>query len=178
MTGYVAFLRAVNVGGTAKVAMAELKALAETIGLGRPRTLLQSGNLVFDAKSTSTAATEKLLEREVAGRFGVKPEIMVRSAKELDAVIARNPFTKEARSDPGRLHVHFLKSPASAVQVAALNGAIKGREAVKGAGAEVFICFPDGAGNSKLTGAVIERHLGARGTARNWNTVIKLSEML
>ncbi|HEX4860459.1 MAG TPA: DUF1697 domain-containing protein [Rhizomicrobium sp.] len=177
MTRYVAFLRAVNVGGTGKVAMAELKALAEEIGLAEPRTLLQSGNLVFASKSSSTAALEKLLEREVAARFGVKPDVVVRSAKEIDAVIARNPFAKEAKNDPGRLHVHFLKSPASAAQVAALNAAIKGREVVKGAGAEVFIYFPDGAGNSKLTGAVVERHLGARGTARNWNTVTKLAEM-
>lgn len=178
MTSHVAFLRAINVGGTGKIAMAELKALAEKIGLSEPRTLLQSGNLVFGSKSTSAAALEKLLEREVAARFGVKPDVMVRSAKELDAVIARNPFAKEARNDPARLHVHFLKSPTSAAQVAALSAAVKGREAVKGAGAEVFIYFPDGAGHSKLTGAVVERHLGTRGTARNWNTVIKLSEML
>ena len=100
LTGYVAFLRAVNVGGTGKVAMAELKALAEKIGLGRPRTLLQSGNLVFDAKSTSTAALEKLLEREVAGRFGVKPDVMVRSAKELAAIIAAQSVS---RRKPGAI---------------------------------------------------------------------------
>jgi uncharacterized protein (DUF1697 family) len=173
----VAFLRAVNVGGTAKVAMAELKALAEDIGLADPRTLLQSGNLVFEAGGKTAAALEKLLEREVAKRLAVETDIMVRTARELKTAMERNPFRKEAKNDPGRLHVHFLKAPASAAAVASLSRWIKGREAVKGAGSEVFIYFPDGAGASKLTNAVIERHLGARSTARNWNTVTKLSEM-
>jgi uncharacterized protein (DUF1697 family) len=173
----VAFLRAVNVGGTGKITMADLKALAEDIGLGDPRTLLQSGNLVFEAGGRSTAALEKLLEREVAKRLAVQTDIMVRTARELKAAMERNPFAKEAKTDPARLHVHFLKGPASAAAVAALSNAIKGREIVKGGGGEVFLYYPDGAGNSKLTNAVIERHLGARGTSRNWNTITKLAEM-
>ena len=172
----VAFLRAVNVGGTAMIAMAELKALAEDIGLAEPKTLLQSGNLVFDAEGKTAAAIEKLLEREIARRLGVETDVMVRTARELKATIARNPFPKEAKSDPSLLHVRFLKTPAGAAAVASLSRAIKGREVVKGAGSEVFIYFPDGAGTSKLTNAVIERHL-ARGTSRNWNTVTKLTEL-
>jgi uncharacterized protein (DUF1697 family) len=173
----VALLRAVNVGGTARIAMAELKALAEDIGLAEPKTLLQSGNLVFEAGGKTAAALEKLLEREIAERLRVETEVMVRTARQLKTTIAGNPFPKEAKNDPSRLHVHFLKIPASAAAVAALSGAIKGREVVKGTGSEVFIYFPDGAGASKLTNAVIERHLGARGTSRNWNTVTKLAEM-
>jgi uncharacterized protein (DUF1697 family) len=173
----VAFLRAVNVGGTGKIAMAELKALAEDIGLADPKTLLQSGNLVFEAGGRSTAALEKLLEREIAKRFAIQPDVMVRTAQQLKATRTRNPFPKEAKSDPARLHVHFLKTPAGAAAIASLNHAIKGREIAKGVDSEVFIYFPDGAGNSKLTNAIIERHLGARSTARNWNTVTKLVEM-
>ena len=173
----VAFLRAVNVGGTARIAMADLKALAEDIGLGDAKTLLQSGNLVFEAGGRSAAALEKLLERGVVERLGVETEIMVRTARELHAAVVRNPFPKEARSDPSRLHVHFLKAPASPAAVTSLAHAIKGREVVKGAGREVFLYYPDGAGASKLTNAVIERNLGARGTSRNWNTLTKLAEM-
>ena len=173
----VAFLRAVNVGGTGKIAMAELKSLAEDIGLADPKTLLQSGNLVFEAGGRPTAALEKLLEREIAKRFAIQPDVMVRTAQQLRAAMERNPFPKEATNDPARLHVHFLKSPIGVTAVASLNSAIRGREIVKGTGSEVFIYFPDGAGNSKLTNAVIERHLGTRGTSRNWNTVTKLSEM-
>jgi uncharacterized protein (DUF1697 family) len=173
----VAFLRAVNVGGTGKIAMAELRTLAEDIGLADAKTLLQSGNLVFEAGTRSAATLEELLEREIAGRLDVKTDVMVRTARQIKAVLARNPFPRQAESDPGHLHVHFLKAPASAAAVASLTAAIRGREIVGGSGGEVFIHFPDGAGASRLTGAVIERHLGARGTARNWNTVTKLAEM-
>jgi uncharacterized protein (DUF1697 family) len=173
----VAFLRAVNVGGTGKIAMADLKALAADIGLGEPKTLLQSGNLVFDTKGKSPAKLESLLEAAIKKRFGIETTVMVRTGAELKAAIAHNPFPKEAKSDPGFLHVYFLKSPTSAEQFAALRAAIKGPETVKGGGHEVFVFYPDGAGHSKLTNVVIERHLGARGTARNWNTVNKLTEM-
>jgi uncharacterized protein (DUF1697 family) len=173
----VAFLRAVNVGGTGKIAMADLKALAAAIGLGDPRTLLQSGNLVFEAGAKSPAALETLLEKEVEARLGLKTVFMVRTAKEMKQILARNPFPAEAKNDPARLHVYFLKADATASAVAALNAAIKGPETAKGKGREIVISFPDGMGNSKLTHAMIEKHLGTRVTARNWNTVSKLVEM-
>lgn len=174
----VAFLRAVNVGGTGRLAMADLKALAADLGLGEPQTLLQSGNLVFDAKGKTPKALEALLEKELASRHDLKCSVMVRNAKELKALADRNPFPKEAKADPARLHVFFLKAAVTAGDVAALNGAIKGGEVAKGHGREVFIHYPDGMGRSKLTGAIVERHLGGPGTARNWNTITKLLEMI
>jgi uncharacterized protein (DUF1697 family) len=172
-----AFLRAVNVGGTGKIAMANLKALAADIGLGDPKTLLQSGNLVFEAGAKSPAALEKLLEKEVESRLGLKTVFMVRTGADMKRVLARNPFPSEAKSDPSRLHVYFLKDDATAAAVTALNAAIKGPETAKGKGREIYISFPDGMGKSKLTHAMIEKHLGTRVTARNWNTVNKLAEM-
>ena len=173
----VAFLRAVNVGGTGKIAMADLKALAADIGLGDPKTLLQSGNLVFETGTKSPDTLEKLLEKEVEARLGLKTVFMVRTGKDMKQILARNPFPGEAKNDPGRLHVYFLKADATASAVAVLNAAIKGRETAKGKGREIYISFPDGMGKSKLTHAMIEKHLGTRVTARNWNTVSKLAEM-
>jgi uncharacterized protein (DUF1697 family) len=173
----VAFLRAVNVGGTGKIAMADLKALAAEIGLGDPKTLLQSGNLVFEAGAKSPASLEELLEREVETRLGLKIEFLVRTGNDLKQIIARNPFPTEAKNDPGRLHVFFLKTDANAAAVAGLNAAIKGRETAKGHGHQIYISFPDGMGESKLTTAMIQKHLGTRVTARNWNTINKLAEM-
>jgi uncharacterized protein (DUF1697 family) len=173
----VAFLRAVNVGGTGKIAMADLKALAADIGLGDPKTLLQSGNLVFEAGAKSPSVLETLLAREVETRLGLKTEFMVRTGAMLKQIIAGNPFPAEAKNDPARLHVFFLKADATAAAVAALNAAIRGRETAKGHGREIYISFPDGMGESKLTTAIIQKHLGTRATARNWNTVTKLAEM-
>ena len=177
MAAAVAFLRAVNVGGTGKIAMADLKALAAAIGLGDPRTLLQSGNLVFEAGAKSPATLEILLEKEVEARLGLRTVFMVRTAKEMKQILAGNPFPAEAKNDPARLHVYFLKAAATASAVATLNAAIKGPETAKGTGREIVISFPDGMGKSKLTHAMIEKHLGTRVTARNWNTVSKLAEM-
>lgn len=172
-----ALLRAVNVGGTGKIAMADLRALAQDIGLADAKTLLQSGNLVFEAAKRLPVALEKLLEKEIATQLAVQTDVMVRDARQLASAIEHNPFPKEAKTDPGRLHVHFLKTPVNTAAVTALTKLIKGRESVKGAGGEIFIYYPDGAGESKLTNAVIERHLGARGTSRNWNTVTKLAAL-
>jgi uncharacterized protein (DUF1697 family) len=173
----IAFLRAVNVGGTGKIAMADLKSLAADIGLGDPKTLLQSGNLVFEAGGKSPAALETMLEREVEARLGLKTDFMVRTGSALKQIISRNPFPVEAKNDPARLHVFFLKTETTAAAVAALNAAIRGREKAIGTGRDIYISFPDGMGESKLTIPMLQKHLGTRGTARNWNTVNKLAEM-
>ena len=170
----VALLRAVNVGGR-MVAMAELKALTADLGLGDPRTLLQSGNLVFRADTGTDAELEAQLEAAIAERLGVRTDVHVRGAADLGQIVARNPFPKEAESDPGHLLVMFLKSSPAAAAVEALQAAVKGRETVRAAGRQAYIVYPDGVGQSKLTNAVIERHIGGLGTGRNWNTVLKLA---
>ena len=169
-----ALLRAVNVGGTGKVPMADLRAMAEKIGLKEPRTLLASGNLVFDAGSRTPAAIEKLLEAACAKTFGLKTEIYVRTHADLARVVARNPFPKEAKDDPGRFVVLFMRDRPDAKAGKALQAAIKGREHVRLDGNHAYIVYPDGQGTSRLTTAMIERHFGCAGTARNWNTVGKL----
>jgi uncharacterized protein (DUF1697 family) len=173
----IALLRAVNVGGNAKVPMAELRAMAEKIGLKNARTLIASGNLVFDAGSRRPAECEKLLEAACAKTFGLKTGIYVRTHADLEKVVARNPFPQEAKDDPGCLVVLFMRTKPAAIAFKELQGWIKGREQVRGDGQHAYFVYPDGQGNSKLTGAVIERHLGCAGTVRNWNTVEKLRAM-
>ena len=174
MTTYAALLRAVNVGGTGKVAMADLRKAVEGIGYKNVRTLLQSGNLIFE---THAKSPEKALEAAFEKAFGFKTDIHVRDGAELAEVIARNPFPKEAKSDPARLHVLFMRKAPTAENFKALDAAIKGPERVRGDGRHAYLHYPDGAGASKLTSAVIARHLGTPGTARNWNTVTKLAAM-
>jgi uncharacterized protein (DUF1697 family) len=174
MSTQIALLRAINVGGNAKVPMAELRAVAEKAGLKNVRTLLQSGNLVFDAGSKAPAASEKLLEKACAAAFGLRTDIYVRVAAELEAIAANNPFKAEAIDDPGHLLVVFMRAAPPAKAFETLQGAIKGRERVRGYRNHAYIHFPDGVGVSKVTPTVIARHLGQPGTARNWNTLCKL----
>jgi uncharacterized protein (DUF1697 family) len=174
MSNYIALLRGINVGGHNAVAMAKLRQLAVDLGFSNPATLLQSGNLVFKAGRRTGTALERLLEQETAKRLSVSVDYLVRTAAEWEAVVAGNPFPQQATDDPGHLVVMFLKTAPPSKSVDALQAAIAGPEIVRGRGKELYIYYPDGIGHSKFTGASIEKKLGSRGTARNWNTVLKL----
>lgn len=176
LTTHVVLLRAVNVGGRGKVAMADLKALASDLGFEAPQTLLQSGNLVFRSEPTA-ADLEALLEREAEKRLGVATNFLVRTADEWARIVAANPYPAMARDAPSRLVVMPMKTTPDAAGLAALRAWIPGRETIEAAGRELYITYPDGIGTPKLTGAVIERRLKTRGTARNWNTVMKLAAL-
>ncbi len=177
MTTYIALLRGINVGGNKKVAMADLRELLNALGFADPRSLLQSGNLVFRSDGRKSADLERLLDAETEKRLGLKTEFFVRTAKEWKAVVESNPFPDEAESDPSHLVVMFLKDAPNPESVEALQAAITGREIVRAAGRQAFITYPDGIGDSRLTNAVIEKKLGTRGTGRNWNTVMKLGAL-
>jgi len=175
---HVAFLRAINLAGKNTVAMADLRAMVESHGHRKAQTLLNSGNVVFECTgSRECAVMERAFEGAAQKTFGFVPDFFVRTADEMRAVVDGNPFPKEAQRDPGHLLVVFLKDAPKPAQVKALQDAIKGREVVRAKGRHAYICYPDGVGRSRLTAALIERHLGTRGTARNWNTVTKLAAL-
>ncbi len=174
MTTYVALLRGINVGGKNKVAMADLRGFLAGLGLADAKTLLQSGNVVFRSEGKTPSALENFLEKETAARLGVSADYMVRSSTEWAKIVATNPFPNEAESDPSHLVVMCLKSTPTPASVKTVQASIKGREILRSHGRELYLVYPDGIGTSKLTGALIERQLGLRGTARNWNTVLKL----
>jgi uncharacterized protein (DUF1697 family) len=175
MTRVIALLRAVNVGGTGKVAMPELCKLLTGLRFTGVKSLLQSGNVVFGCAEPAGAALEAKLEAAVAKKLGVQTAFFVRTAGEWDAIVAHNPYPDAARDDPSHLVVMCFKSALAAKDVAALQAAITGRETVKANGKQAYFTYPDGIGTSKLTNAIIERKLGQAGTARNWNTVLKLA---
>ena len=156
--------------------MADLRSMVSELGFSDVRTLLQSGNLVFRGAGAD-AEVEAALEAESERRFGYQADYFVRTLDEWNAVVSANPYPDEARDDPAHLAVLTLKSPISNAEVAALNAVIKGRERAAGDGRAVYIVYPDGMGESKLTNTVVERALGVRATARNWNTVLKLAAL-
>src|SRR5438477_2419863 len=106
--------------------MAELRDLLTELGLADPRTLLQSGNLVFRSDSRTTAQIEQLLEREASMRLALQTQFFLRTAEEWSRVVARNPFRKEAEHDPGHLVVMYLKDAPGISDVRALQAAVKG----------------------------------------------------
>lgn len=177
MPTYITLLRAINLGAHNRMAMSDLRAMLGRLGLGDPQTLLLSGNAVFKSTTSSSAKLERQLEAASTRHLGVTTDYFVRSAKEWQGIITANPFPKQAKSDPGHLLMMCLRDAPTAAAVNALRGAIKGREVVEAGGRHAYFHYPDGVGRSKLTTAVIEKQLGTRGTARNWNTVLKLGEL-
>ncbi len=170
MTTHAAFIRGINVGGNKQIRMADLKSACESAGLANVRTLLQSGNVVFDCKRGDPAS---IIEKAIAA---MDVRVIARTADELRDVVARNPFG--ADRDPARTIVVFLEKVPSKEALAALAAANKGPEELHASGRELFVYYPDGMGKSKFTNVVIEKKLGMAGTARNWNTVMKVVGMI
>jgi uncharacterized protein (DUF1697 family) len=177
MTIQIALIRGINVGGHQAVAMSDLRDLLTQLGFDGSRSLLQSGNLVLRCGARTGAELESMLEMEAEKRLGLRADFLIRSAKEWRQVVARNPFRREAERDPSHLVVMFLKSAANAKNVQAVQAAITGPETIRADGRQLYIVYPEGIGKSRLTNTLIEKKLGIRGTARNWNTVLKIAAL-
>ena len=162
----IALLRAVNVGGTGKLPMAELKAMAEELGFENVRTYIASGNLLFDT-TLSEAAVKSKLERRLEDYAGKPVGVMVRTAAEMRRVVADNPFAEE----PGnRVVAIFLDERPS---TSALTGHRNmNDERIALGRREIYIHYPDGQGSSRL--AIVSAKTG---TARNMNTIARLAEL-
>lgn len=170
MTTYIALLRAVNLGPHNRVSMRDLVALCKPLGCANAQSILASGNLVFESEATA-AEVEQRLATGVQKKLGVTTDFFVRSAKEWAAIVKANPFTKEAKSDPGHLIVFAFKDAPD------LKNVSRERDVLHVVGRNGYAYYPDGAGRSKLTVGFIEKSLGTRGTGRNWNTTLKLDAL-
>src|ERR1700730_15809343 len=159
----VALLRAINLAGHQPVAMSDLRSLLTELGMRDPQAELQSGNLVFEAGKQTGASLERLIEHELARQLDLRTDVMVRSAAEWAAVVARNPFRSEAARDAARLVVVFLKAKPTTDAFDALRHALVGPEVLPGEGRQAYIVYPDGMGRSRLTAGVIESKLAHRG---------------
>jgi uncharacterized protein (DUF1697 family) len=153
--------------------MTDLRNFLTALGMENVRSLLQSGNLIFESKVRTGSELERFLESEALDRMSLEADFIVRTPEEWKTIIRQNPFRKEAEKDPGHLVVMFLKAEPDVADIVALQGDIRGREVVRAKGKQAYIYFPDGQGRSKLTHPVLEKRLGL-GTGRNWNTVLKL----
>lgn len=166
MTAYVALLRAVNVGGTGKLAMTDLAAMCADAGFTDVKTYIASGNVVFSSslpEAKVRAALDKRLEAYACKPVGV----FIRTAEEMAAVRDNNPFPDE----PGnRVVAIFLEAAPQADALAGLKH--QATEVLKPGTRELYVFYPEGQGSSKL-----QIPSAKAGTARNMNTVVKLAEM-
>jgi uncharacterized protein (DUF1697 family) len=165
MTTYIAFLRGINVGGNVTLPMKELAMLCTALGLTHVRTYINSGNVLFGSARTEEKLVAKL-EQALVEKLGRPIAVMVRTAEELAAIVAHNPFPDAAPAKVGvqltrdRVHKNILKEFT-----------ISGTEEVRLGVREVYIYYPDGMGRSKLKFPTSLKD----GTVRNINTLTKLT---
>ncbi len=163
MPTYVAFLRAVNVGGTGKLPMAELRAMCESIGLTDVRTYIASGNVVFKSR-LSEASVKAKLERCLEDYAGKPVGVLVRTGAELAAVLEGNPFKAAA---PNRTVAIFLDAPPPADALTTVSG--RNTEELALGTRELYVHYGEGMAHSKL-----KIPAAKTGTARNMNTIATL----
>ncbi|MCP2263109.1 DUF1697 domain-containing protein [Promicromonospora thailandica] len=170
-------LRAVNIGPGLRVTSADLRDAADDAGLGDPRTLLNSGNLVATPGTSGAdgpAEAARLVQDRLTERLGRPVAAVGLSAAQLEDIARANPFPAAARDDPSHLQVHVPLGALDEAAVARLDLANAGRELLATAAGVLYVHYADGIGRSRLTSAVIDRAVGAPTTARNWNTITKL----
>jgi uncharacterized protein (DUF1697 family) len=166
MPVFVVLLRAVNVGGTGKLPMGDLKQLCERAGFLNVRTYIASGNVVAERAGAESKA-KAALEDELKAYAGKPVGVIVRTAAEMAEVVANNPFPDRSASQTVAIFLDHAP-PAEALKD------VKGQanEEFHSSAREIYIHYPDGIGRSKL------RIPAARdGTGRNMNTVAKLAAM-
>lgn len=166
MATFIALLRAVNVGGTGKLSMDDLKSMCSDAGFDRIRTYIASGNVVFDSPVTAVRAASALESRLLEGTGRAIP-VLIRTPAEMRAVLAANPF---ADAHPGKVYVFFLANkPAPDAATGALRRA---DEEIRAGKRELYVHYPRGMGQSRLAIPAARE-----GTARNMNTVARLVAM-
>jgi uncharacterized protein (DUF1697 family) len=172
MPTWIALLRGINVGGGKKVPMAALKAAFEDFGATDVQTYIQSGNVVFGHATKSEAKLVADVEGMIAAHTGFTVDVMLRTARQMAAVVEANPYPHAAGTT---LHVLFLKAPPAKGALDALDLAPFAPEEVTELGRELYLHLPYGMGRAKLPVALAK--LKVPTTARNWNSVTRLAEM-
>ncbi|MFN0243586.1 MAG: DUF1697 domain-containing protein [Planctomycetota bacterium] len=172
---HVALLRGINVGRAKRIAMADLRALFESLGFGRVRTLLNSGNVVFDVPARAKKDTGPVIEAAIQKQFGIVSRVTVIRANDLDLILAENPLLDVAK-DPSKLLVSVPSTRADLARLTPLVAKKWGSEALA-VGARAAYCWsPKGVLDSEVNKAVAKL-LGDSVTSRNWTTMSKLQAL-
>lgn len=175
---YLSLLRGINVGGQKKIKMAELRAMYETLGFTEVLSYIQSGNVIFSSPSATPKALEEMIWEQIKTTFGFEVSVFVYTASVIEEVAQRNPFLPQAPEAFKKLHLSFLSGVPSAEQWETVVAAKLETEALSWQGQFIYLYCPDGYGRTKLSNNFLERKLKLRATTRNWNSVLKLLELL
>ncbi len=174
---YLALLRGINVGGKNKLPMKDLSGLFTDAGCASVRTFIQSGNVIFRAAPALAQGLPSLITQRIEERSGYRIPIILRTAEELGNAIRRNPFLA-AGAPEKTLHVYFLAGLPDPQDVAALDPHRYAPDTFLVREREIYLELPNGMGHTKLTNSYFDSRLHTTSTARNWNTVLQLHELM
>lgn len=173
----ISMLRGVNLGSHNRIKMDVLRELYQSLKLEDPRTYVQSGNVIFRTKEKNTANLANKIQAAIAKKCGCSPDVILRTTEEMRSAVKANPFANRKNIEPGKLLVTFLQGDPAAHADASIANLRDYPEELHLKGRELYIYFPNGAGKSKLPWSKVDKLVGVTGTARNWNSVLKMLEM-
>jgi uncharacterized protein (DUF1697 family) len=178
MRRWVALLYSVVLPGGRRLVMADLRDIAAGLGFAAPRTLLATGNLLFEADAEDAAAVEARLEPAFAARFGKPVPIIVRDAAAWPRLLAANPFPNAAARAPARVSVRVMRTPLAPEIAARLEPYRAPGERLAIVDGDLWLHLPDGVASSRLAAAITPERAGGAGTFRNWNTIRRIGAAL
>ncbi len=175
MSTYLAFLRAINVGGHAVVKMHALVTAFSAAGCRNVRTFIQSGNVIFES-SAGEQAIHRNLKAKLRSLLGTEPGIFLRTLDEVSALVERDPFAKSRAEQNVTLYVAFLSERPRVSPQFPLLYPKEGLEVFGISGREAFILSRPVPGSHGVPMKRIEKELQASATTRNWNTIVKIAK--
>ncbi|MEN0006340.1 MAG: DUF1697 domain-containing protein [Bacteroidota bacterium] len=174
---YIALLRGINVSGKNKLPMAELRALAESLGYRSVKTYIQSGNLLFQYADVPATDLSNQLKDAIKGQFDYEVPVLTLSRNELERIVVANPFLVDATPEIKSLHVTLLDQLPDADLLAAIKAKDFGADQFEVVERSIYLHCSNGYGRTKLTNTFFERKLKVQATTRNWKTMLKVQEM-
>ena len=177
MEKYIALLRGVNVSGRNRIRMTELQQLLACSGLAEVRTYIQSGNIVFGAEDQPCENLAARIASAIETHFGLKVPVVVVKQEELRLIHQQNPFSGRSDIPANRLFFTLLADRPEAAKAASLTESNFLPEEFVLQERVVYLCLPDGYGNTRLDNNFLERKLGVQATTRNLATIEKLLGM-
>jgi len=177
MASHVALLHSITIGNERRLVMADWRAMMEAIGLKRPRTLIATGNAVFESEGATVRQLEKRLETAFEQAFGRHVDTIVKTRADWRKLARSNPFPEQAERDPARVAVRVMRKPLGEAAIEALIPYATQGESLKLAEGHLWLHFEQEPARSRLLPQLTTKRLGV-GTVRNWNTVRRLNEMI
>ena len=178
MTTYVALLYSIVLDKSRRVAMADLRGIAKRLGYENPRTLVSTGNMIFEAGDRPVADIEAALEKAFEDFHGKHVDIIVRRAEDWQKLVAANPFADQSRETPDLVCVRVMRNPAGANLAALFDRYSTEGEQVAIVDGDVWVAFTGRPSESRLAAILTPQRMGGIGTSRNWNTIRRMGEML